>query len=443
MTSRSGRKNRFGYPESLLHYIWQHQQLQSAGLKTTDGQEVLVRFPGWLNSDAGPDFRQASIRIGSVEWTGSVEIHIRASDYRRHGHRNDPAYETVILHVVWDADEIILRSDGTVMPALEVRPVVAHGLLHRYLKLSESSMALSCASFMRDVPAEVVADMIRQAAVQRLSDRVGMIRQIHTGTGGDWDETCWRVLAWSFGLRVNGEAMLTLASRLPAQILLRYRCEPDMLQAFVFGMSGLMGETARDTHEARLMRMFVRLRSSHRLIPMSAVEWKFSRMRPAAFPTQRLAQLIAFIGKIDGAFSDLLHQYSASSWQRMLACETDPYWRKHVHFGRPGNMPAGPGAALVHQVRINALAPLLVAWGSSMGLPGYLDKAVAVLEQTAPEDNHRLRCWYNVGIRPANALESQALLGQLRTSCGPRRCLDCGIGNFVLRPSVESARRRT
>ena len=402
-----------------------------------------MRFPGWLNSDAGPDFRQASIRIGTVEWTGSVEIHIRASDYVRHGHGEDPAYESVILHVIWDADHTIVRSDGTAIPALEVRPIVPPALLKRYLRLSESSVALPCSSFLRDVPAEVVADMIRQAAVQRLSDRVGMVRQIHTQTGGDWNETCWRVLAWSFGLRVNGEAMLTLASRLPAHVLQRYSREPDVLEALLFGVSGLTSEVARDSHEATVSRRFVRLRHAHRLVPMSVVEWKFSRMRPAAFPTVRLAQLTAFAAQVEGGFSGLLRHYSAPSWEKVFSFCVSPYWQQHVHFGRPGHMPEGPGPALVNQVRINALAPLLVAWGSSMGLPGYLDKAIAVLEETAAEENNRLRCWHHAGIRPANALESQALQGQLRTQCGPRKCLECGVGNFVLRRSDDSGDGRS
>lgn len=433
MASRSANNHRFGFPESFLHYIWQHQYFSPSALKTTGGEEILVHFPGMLNSDAGPDFRQASIRIGGVEWTGSVEIHIRASDFMRHGHTDDPAYETVILHVVWHADRAIFRNDGTEMPALEVKPIVSAVLLQRYLKLSESSLMLPCSKFLSEVPSEVVGSMIRQAAAQRLSDRVGMIREIHTATGGDWEETCWRVLAWSFGLRVNGEAMLTLASRLPVQLLNRYRAEPETLQALVFGMSGLLHERARDTHEARLMRIFNRLCGPHRLVPMSAVEWKFSRMRPAAFPTVRIAQLAAFVCHMELTFSGLVEQFSAASWEKCFAFSTDTYWQGHVHFGRPGNMPAGPGTVLADQVRINALAPLLAAYGSSQGSSVYLDKAMGLLEFTAAEKNNRLRCWLDAGIVPASALESQALLGQLRNACAPRRCLDCTIGTFMLR----------
>ena len=127
------------FPEAFLHYIWQHQYLQPSRLRTVDGQPVSVHFPGWLNSDAGPDFHQARIRIGDIEWTGSVEIHIRSSDFERHQHQTDDAYGNVILHVVWRTDKQVFRPDGTPLPEAELHHAVDPQLIKRYASLTESA----------------------------------------------------------------------------------------------------------------------------------------------------------------------------------------------------------------------------------------------------------------------------------------------------------------
>ncbi|HZX75280.1 MAG TPA: DUF2851 family protein [Cyclobacteriaceae bacterium] len=87
--------------ESFLHYIWQLQYFDKKDLRTTDGEAITITAPGKGNTNAGPDFLTAKIRIGDIDWAGSVEIHTNASAWMSHGHDEDSAYDNVILHVVW------------------------------------------------------------------------------------------------------------------------------------------------------------------------------------------------------------------------------------------------------------------------------------------------------------------------------------------------------
>ncbi len=91
--------------EMLLQYLWEHRLWEQCDMHTTDGKRVQVIDPGRRNTDAGPDFFNAKVSIDGKMWAGNIEIHVKSSDWRRHGHHNDSAYDTVILHVVGEADE--------------------------------------------------------------------------------------------------------------------------------------------------------------------------------------------------------------------------------------------------------------------------------------------------------------------------------------------------
>lgn len=424
------------FPEAFLHFIWQHQYLNPSGLKTTDGQPVMVHFPGWLNSDAGPDFHQARLRIGAMEWTGSVEIHIRSSDFNRHQHQSDQAYDNVILHVVWRSDQMVYRPDGTPLPEVELHHIVDAAIINRYAALTASSRSLPCGPMLAKVNPDSIREMMDQAATLRLEDWASRVLEVHESTRNDWQETVWRMLARAVGLRVNADAMQTLAGRLPLRILARYRDQPLRVEALLFGVAGFLKPIPRDDYERSLRTDFDVLASAHRLQPMSEVEWRFSRMRPPGFPTVRLAQLAAIICCRDLSLGDWMEISNGPAWSRLLQAEVSTYWQHHLHFNKPARLPMKMGEDRVRIIRINAIIPLLFAYGKIHASPLHQSRAIEMMQEMSTEENQVTRMWKDVGIRPKTAWESQALLWKSANHCRQRSCLECPVGCAMLRQRV-------
>ena len=146
--------------ESFLHYIWQMQYFDKRGLQTIDKEEIGIFSAGTHNTNAGADFTNARIKIGSIDWVGSVEIHTQSSEWINHRHGLDKAYDNVILHLVWQHDKIILRSDKTPLPTLELRGRVDESLIHTYRKLVNSSFSIPCARSLAAVDDLIMLSMV-------------------------------------------------------------------------------------------------------------------------------------------------------------------------------------------------------------------------------------------------------------------------------------------
>lgn len=422
-------------PESFIHFIWQHQYLNPATLQTTTGEQVLVHFPGWINSDAGPDFFQARLRIGELEWTGAVEMHVHASDYHRHGHQHDPAYDNIILHVVWYADQTVRSSDGGALPTLELWRVVDFGLLKRWKDFACSESPVLCSSLLPRVSKQFVHQMMAQAGAERLDRKAAFVLELLDAAKGDWQETVWRLFARTMGLRANADAMLDLALRLPAGLLLRYRNQQQIVEALIFGVAGFLeGDPVDDYH--RLLQMhFQALGPAHGLVPLAGSQWKFSRMRPAHFPTNRLAQMAAIVHHMQVPWSSWMSCYALTDWERMVRVSVSAYWQKHTHFGKPGMVSAAPGMGWVHHLQLNLLAPLLAASGKRENDMTLRERAIQIWMETPAEQNRITRIWNALGVKSENAFESQAMWYQYNSYCIRRRCLSCSVGHHILNRS--------
>jgi hypothetical protein len=421
--------------ESFLHYVWQHQYYQLAGLKTTDNRQVVVRFPGVYNQNSGPDFLHARIRIDDMEWTGAIEIHVNASDYQCHGHQRDPAYNQVMLHVVWRNNQAIHRKDGTLIPAIELHNRINTDLLNRYHVIMQGMHRIPCHTGLKKISKDYTERMIGQSGVERLSVKVLRVEKIYRETNGDWNETAYRMLASNFGMKVNAELFLRLAELLPLRILRRYINSLPDLEALLFGTSGLLkGLAVEDLYVNELMDRFAHLARKFDLhTGVEAWLWKFHRMRPGNFPTIRLAQLAALLQKSDGIFSrlvDLTDIRSATAWMKV---DPSPYWKHHYDFGKSvkgsyGNI----GNDLIVHLMINVSAPLVAAYSRRSGSAEQLTQAVDMLKKLPAEANKLIRAWESVGVKPVNAFESQGLIHQVQHHCHARNCLNCVVGTRIL-----------
>jgi hypothetical protein len=423
--------------ESFLHYIWQFQYFDKKDLNTSTGESITVFNPGFKNTHAGPDFYDAKLKIDSIEWAGSVEIHIYSSGWREHKHHEDAAYENVVLHVVWEENEKIFRADGTLIPTLELKPRVAQSFLLRYKRIIHSRHKVPCANAISLVPTVIKRSMLDRALMARLESKANYILIALDKSNADWEETCYQMLCKNFGFKVNTEPFLQLAQSLPYKILMKQSDKLEQIEALIFGQAGFLNETVNDAYYLLLKREYALLGKKYDLKDkqMNKAQWRFLRLRPANFPTIRLAQLATLLYHEKKFFSRIITLRSLNDLMMIFSAKPSAYWLHHYQFFKkqPKEIPA-LGKTSVENIVINSIVPMLVAYGKRKDDQACIDRAIALLQELSSEDNTILRTWEELGISSQSAFDSQGLIELHNSFCTRRRCLDCNIGFSLLQP---------
>ncbi|AHJ97458.1 hypothetical protein Hsw_1863 [Hymenobacter swuensis DY53] len=421
--------------EDFLHYVWQHQYFDKAELQTEDGQPITVLRPGHRNSDAGPDFLNARLRLGEVEWNGAVEIHLRASDWHRHQHQTDPKYDQVILHVVYTADASVQRTNGSMIPALTLAPRLPARLLAAYEQLQNQPVErlLPCAPLLPQVSELTRTMMLGRVLLERVDQKADRLTELHTQLAHDWEATTWHALAAAFGFQKNTEPMSRLAKAVPLSLLRRHRHDAHQLTALVLGQAGFLDDALPDDYSRQLRTEYEFLRHKYNLhgTALAAHEWNFLRLRPANFPTVRLIQLLALLHVRPMLFDALLTAQSVRALEQFFGAPLPDYWQTHTRPGKPGKT-APLGRSSVHLLITNLVVPLRVAYARSLGNMEQVEAAVSLLDQLPPEHNHYTEEYETAGFRNTSAADSQALLALQRGYCASRHCVHCGIGSALL-----------
>ncbi len=424
--------------EDLLQFLWQYQYFAARDLRTTTGEPLVVLHPGRLNTHAGPDFSEARIRIGSTEWAGHVEIHVRAADWQRHGHHRDPAYDNVVLHVVYADGPPAHRHDGTPIPTLVLADRVSPEWLERHTHLTSGRTPIPCAPMFAEVDALYRAEMLDRALMQRLMQKAALVLLAWQNSGHDWEATAYLTLLPRLGFSVNNHAFAQLAHVLPWRLLQKHRHEPLAVEALLFGQAGWLTDDLADDYPLALRQTYRFLAHKYQLAPLDAAQWKFARMRPANFPPRRLAQWAAVLRQQPHLFAWLTETADLAELLSGWEAAPDAYWQTHYHFGKTS--PAGPatmGRDAAASLVINAAVPLLAAVAQARGEHHYLDRAVAWLTQLPPETNRITRQWKAVGLAVRNAADAQGCLEWQASYCQPRRCLHCSVGAKWLRSAAK------
>jgi len=395
---------------------------------------ILIGIPGYHNHNSGPDFSDGRLRIGEVQWAGHIEIHNRASDWRRHGHTGDDAYENVVLHVVYEADSEIKRQDGSIIPTLCLKDRVSPSLLDRHKALTHTVAQIPCDSQIRDVDTLSITSMVERALMERLEEKSLLVTDILDQTRGDWEQTNYVFLATSLGMKTNSQSFRDLALSLRTDVIRKHLSRPMQLEALVFGMAGFLDYDPVDDYQKVLQGEFQYLFKKYALpSKLNKSQWKFSRLRPANFPTLRLAQLSAVLSHHQSIFNRLVQAQSFAEVAEILGAEPSDYWSKHYDFGKPSKKTLGPpGKTAISSIIINAIVPILVTYGKQIGNQELVDRAVDWLTEVPAEDNKITRRWTALGIANASSFDSQGLLQLSKQYCDERRCLDCAIGNRIL-----------
>ncbi|GAA4440299.1 DUF2851 family protein [Pontibacter saemangeumensis] len=424
--------------EDFLHYIWQHQYFDKTALVTTAGEGLQVLRTGFYNTDAGPDFQEALLKVGEVEWSGSVEVHLNASDWHRHQHQRDLKYDQVVLHVVWEADVPVLYSDGTPVPVLSLQGRVDLSLVNTYQKLQQAMNAIPCAAFWPSVPAITKTLMLERALVERLEAKGEEVLHSFRSYSNDWEQTAYHTLLRGFGFKTNQQGFEQLAKALPLSVVRRHQHNPLQLEALLYGQAGFL-EEPEDTYGALLQKEHGFLQHKYTLQPMPRHRWKFLRMRPANFPTVRLAQLAAMLYRQQAFFSKLLEADTVEQYEALFRVPVSEYWQQHYHFGRPAKArQKSIGKGSVQNLVVNVAVPLLAAYRLYTDERVYIEKAVSLLEQLREGSNKITRFYQELGWQARSAADNQAALGLYKKYCAPVNCMRCAIGHKIMKQNSSA-----
>jgi hypothetical protein len=419
-------------PELFYHYLWKHKLLKT-DLFTRSGKHISILHPGNHNTDAGPDFTFARLKIGDTVWAGSVEIHCRASDWYRHAHQKDDAYNNVILHVVAEDDRVVKQKGGQVLETLCLHNAFDMRILKNYREIVHNLLWIPCERLIKDVPAIKIRLQVHSMAVERLINRAKAIKGELIMLNNDWEELCFSLLSRQFGAKVNTDAFDMLANSVPARILMAHHDDLFQLEAILFGQSGLLLGHSRATYIKKLKREHKYQAAKYGLSPMPGYLWKFLRLRPASFPTLRIAQLAALYHKRQSIFTEIIEIRNTKGLLQLFDLSASEYWDTHYTFGKSSARKQKRfGRQSIHLLIINAIIPLLHLYGQEANKPELCERAIAFLEELPPESNAVIKRWSQAGIKCVNSLESQGLLQLKKRLCDHKLCLGCSIGHHIL-----------
>lgn len=421
--------------EDLLHFIWRYRLYDTRDLKTTTGEWIEIVKAGAYNTDAGADFSNARVRIGDVLLAGNIEMHVHQRDWYAHKHDHDPAYNNTILHVVYDIDsKPTLLENGQPVAVLSLKDHLSPRLLQRYDLIKDSKTKIPCEPLIKTLPDDFsLPSYYDRLVIERMQSKVAVTEAMLDASRNDWDQVAFQMIATYFGGSVNKDAFRQLATSLPLQVVHKHRADAIQIEALLFGQAGLLDADYDDEYPRTLKREYTYLKKLHTLLPMEAHVWKFFRVRPASFPTVKLAQLAALLSREAHLFGSILACKTLSELRAFFEVDMNGYWHTHFQFDKPAAKGAGAvGHMLTDVLVINAVVPLLFSYGRYKDDETICQRALDLLYEIPAEDNAVIRMWDALGLTAKTANDTQALL-QLNTEyCVNKRCLHCQVGHRLL-----------
>jgi hypothetical protein len=415
--------------EKLLQFIWQFQYFNAAGLETVNGEVIKIVHPGQINNNQGPDFLNAKIRVSDTLLAGSVELHLKTSQWVQHQHSSDPHYNNVILHVVLENDVMIRHA----IPTLELKGRISGLLLQRYEGLLHAGNFIPCGEAVLDAPDLTWISWKERLMAERLSRKGQLIIDHVKRNNGHWEETFWQLLARNFGARLNADLFEAVAKSLPVKTLGRHKNQVIQLEALLMGQANLLEARFAEAYPFMLKKEY---RFYQRKYNLERVHIRpvFHRMRPAGFPTVRLAQLAMLVHGSAHLFSNVMEQKTVKDVKKLLELTANDYWHYHYRFDEASSFQLKRlGTEMVNNIIINTMVPIMFAYGNYRGEAVTKARAVQWLEELEAENNAITNGFSKLKITGQSAFDSQALI-ELKTSyCDLRRCLDCSIGNHLLK----------
>ena len=415
--------------EAFLQFIWKMKLFTTTGIYTTDGEPITLIHNGDHNTHSGPDFTNARIKIGDTTWAGNVEIHIRSSEWHEHKHSSDRAYDNVILHAVYLHDDTSSR-----IPTLELKDLINADLIHQYKFMMQTAAWIPCEKSIHLVDEIIIKQQLNRLLTERLEQKALHVENRFIVNNNDWEETCYQLIARSFGTNINADPFEGVARSLPYKIILKHLNQPKQIEALLFGQAGFLESNFRELYPHQLQAEYKFLKTKYQLDGIRPLEWKFLRMRPANFPTIRMSQLASFLASHNRLFSSIINAQDSLAIKKLFQAEASAYWKEHYHFKKAASVKSATlGKDTIDLILINTIAPLLFLYGKKTGNEQFCIQAVDLLEHLEPENNTIIRKWVSLGISAKHAGDSQALIELKKHYCSNKRCLECSVGFGILK----------
>lgn len=420
--------------EDFLHYLWRTKRFRMDNLQSTEGDVLQISDFGKHNHHAGPDFLEAKVQIGDTLWAGNIEIHVNASEWIAHKHQDDRAYNNVILHVVLEEDQPIFRSSGERIPCLELRKRIPSKIIKTYQKIIHNEYWIPCQHHFYTISDLTKNMWLDRLLVERLEEKTVHIAERLAQTNNAWEEVFYQILARNFGVKVNAEPFELVAQSTPLNLFAKHKNNLFQIEALLFGQAGLLEDDFVDTYPKALQKEYDFLQKKYQLSRVKKESWRFMRMRPANFPSIRLAQFATLIHQSSHLFSKILEAENIKDIEKLFKVTLSEYWLTHYIFDKASaERKKTLGKSTIHLLIINTIVPFLFLYGTHKAIDAYRDKALRFLEALKPEKNSIIEKWETLGLTPDSAYQTQALLQLKNEYCTKKRCLECAIGNSILK----------
>ncbi|CAH8292381.1 uncharacterized protein DUF2851 [Mariniflexile fucanivorans] len=419
--------------EDFLHYIWKHKKFELNNLETTQGKAVVVTSVGQHNFNSGPDFFNAQLKIGEQLWAGNVEIHVKSSDWFLHNHEQDKAYDTVILHVVWEHDTDVFRNNNTAIPTLQLKDFINKDLLNNYEKLfSKNGKWIHCENDFASVDDFLLNNWLERLYFERLERKAETIQSLLEETKNDWEAVFFIMLAKNFGLKVNGESFYSMAKSIDFSVLRKSQANQQTLEALFFGQSGLLEHDYENAYYLTLVKEYHFLKQKFKLENNSVVPLQFFRLRPPNFPTIRLSQLASLYFEHKNLFSKVMETESLESFYKLFKVSTSSFWNNHYTFQKTSKASTKAlTKSFIDLLLINTILPIKFCYSKEKGQE--VDALVLkIASEIASEKNNIVEAFNGLKNVSKSSLQSQALIQLKNEYCSKNKCLQCAIGSKLI-----------
>jgi len=421
------------FKEDLLQYIWKFQKFDRQRLKTTKHKSLVITHPGYHNFNSGPDFLQGKIMIDKTQWMGSIEIHMKSSDWILHKHSGDAAYANVVLHVVYEHDREICYSDGTEIPTLSLGTRISNHMIEQYGRLMLSQDWVPCSKLLPNISPFIKSHWLERMSIERLELKTTEIMKSLSKHKNNWDLVAYKFIAKHLGYKINNEAFSRLFEQTKFEIIIKHQSNLFQLEALIFGQAGFLNKP-KDEYSQKLSNEYRHLKTKYKLQGIKKHEWKFSRMRPLNFPTIRIAQLCAIIHANGRIFQKILSSNKVLELEKLLTVIASEYWNTHYRFNVQSKFVKKKiGSSSKQVLIINAIVPILYSYGIKTQNQAVKEKALKILQAMNLEKNKVISAWKKSGYVGKNAADSQALLHLKKEYCNKYQCLRCSIGNEMFK----------
>ena len=419
--------------EDFIHYVWQYKKYDFSNLKTTHGEDLTIVHSGNYLQKEGPDFFNAQLVLDSQKWAGTIEMHLKSSDWYLHQHEKDPNYNNVILHVVWEHDAPVFRIDNTEIPVLELKNYVSKEELHRYQELVTKKSWLFCENQIQDVETFVFQNWQERLFLERLERKATPIQQLLQETDNDWEAVLFCMLAKNFGLNTNGETFLKIAKSITFSLIRKEALEVMYLESLLFGQADMIPDGVEDTYPKELKSWYDYIALKYKLKKPILEPVQFFQHRPDNFPTIRLAQLAMLYHLQRNLFSKIIAAKNPQEIYAIFELSVSDYWKTHYNFDKSSPKKEKTlSKAFIDLVIINTIIPVQFAYAQSQGKEN-VETIIELLSNIPAEKNNIIEKFSTFGIKSKNAFESQSLLQLKNEYCNAQKCLQCAIGLELLK----------